>query len=447
VTRHLTGHTSGPRTLHPPDKSTSAPAPGVRRRELIIALLGGAVASACSSSSETPSNEPGEALDVSRFGANGDGREDETAAIQRALDDARSSGAVVTFVRGRVYRAMGLDSTGCRIDLNGATLRVPDSEVAHPIITAKGATAVSGGTLDGNAGGSFPRPDPDLSCGISIDSEDGWSGLVHLAGLTIVNTHGHGIRAATGNWITDSEATPASDLTIEDVAITGGSSGILLHRIRNPVVRDCTVKECSESGVRLFLTFGAHLSENTTTDCGQHGFTVLYSSRTMLEKNSAVGCALSGIAVGGGSADLAPGTHYRVVENVCTSNSDSGITCDPTVRGLSGHPIPVYGVVADNSCGDNGIHGIVLTCAAHMNVRSNDCTSNRNSGIALATAHTKVSRNTCEGNSRYGIAIYGNPSRPRYGWHEVINNHLAGNDVANINIESAVIPGVNVSGD
>ena len=270
---------------------------------------------------------------------------------------------------------------------------------------------------------------------------------MHLSALTIVNTHGHAIRVATGGWITDSEATPASDVTIKDVHITGGSSGIVLNRIRNPVVTGCIIKECLESGVRLLLTFGAQLSQNMTTDCGQHGFTVLYSSRTMLAKNSAAGCGLSGIALGGGSTDLTPGTHYRILGNVCTSNSDSGITCDPTVRGRSGDPIPVYGLVAGNSCVDNGIHGIALTCAAHMTVEENDCTNNRNSGIGLATAHTKITQNTCDGNSRYGIAIYGNQSRPRYGWHEVSGNHLAGNDAANIKIESPTIPGVEVSSD
>ena len=104
----------------------------------MIALLGGAVVTACSSASETPTNEAEKTLDVSRFGAHGDGTDDETAAIQNALDAARASGAVVTFSRGRIYRAMGLDSTGCRIDLNGATLKVPDSEMAQPIITRQG---------------------------------------------------------------------------------------------------------------------------------------------------------------------------------------------------------------------------------------------------------------------------------------------------------------------
>eukprot|EP00727_Mastigamoeba_balamuthi_P013767 m51a1_g9012 putative polygalacturonase at1g48100-like (462) ;mRNA; f:161327-162781 len=98
-------------------------------------------------------------FDVTRFGARGDGRTDDSKAIQKALDEAkRVGGGVVVIPAGRTFLFKGISVNGDHTELNiEGTLLIsndykhwPSSLKAAITIPAKSNVAITGrGTIDG----------------------------------------------------------------------------------------------------------------------------------------------------------------------------------------------------------------------------------------------------------------------------------------------------------
>lgn len=115
------------------------------RRHLLlgmgIAVLGGSAA--CSASSATPGSDVGRGrvLDVSSFGARGDGRSDDTDAVLRVFGAARE-GDTVRFAAGKVFvhsRVLKLETPGVRLT-GGGTLRATAEQASALQIEAPRVT-------------------------------------------------------------------------------------------------------------------------------------------------------------------------------------------------------------------------------------------------------------------------------------------------------------------
>lgn len=127
-------------------------------------LLGGAVASIClcgqtrAAAPERCAGQPRDplVLDVRKLGAKGDGRTDDTAAIQAALNKAAGSGATVLVPDGTylIDAARSLRITGeltLRMGAASILQAIPNEQTNYDVIQVNGASDVTivGGRLQG----------------------------------------------------------------------------------------------------------------------------------------------------------------------------------------------------------------------------------------------------------------------------------------------------------
>src|SRR5262245_42456201 len=107
----------------------------------------------------------GPVVSVSQFGAVGDGRTDDTAAIQSALNYIKVNGGTLNLEAGRTYMvSKALVITGAddfKIDGNGATIKMAagapiDSEHSILRVVTCDHFAVTELTLDGNRANRSP---------------------------------------------------------------------------------------------------------------------------------------------------------------------------------------------------------------------------------------------------------------------------------------------------
>lgn len=180
-----------------------------------LVAAGGALAACVKGSANT--GDSSTTLDVTRFGAVGDGRTDDTAAIQRALDSLASS-QTLQFPGGKVFchdDVLTVDTAGVRI-VGPGELRATNEERSAFKVQAAGVT---------------------------------------VDGLTL------GVATTTRRWSTPDQhklfVGPVSGVTVQDVRITGsaaaglfalGASGFRFARVQ--------VSDTRADGIHM--TFGAH---------------------------------------------------------------------------------------------------------------------------------------------------------------------------------------------
>jgi len=109
------------------------------------------------------------AVSVSRFGAAGDGKTDDTAAIQSALNYIKAHGGTLTFEAGKTYivseRLKIVGAEDFKIDGNRATIKMANDVPAKRgysilFIEASNHFAVTELTVDGNRENRSPEPRP-----------------------------------------------------------------------------------------------------------------------------------------------------------------------------------------------------------------------------------------------------------------------------------------------
>jgi len=110
---------------------------------------------------------------------------------------------------------------------------------------------------------------------------------------------------------------------------------------------------------------------------------------------------------------LAPGTTLE--DNNCSSNQDSGIYIRSSPKGYAGH------VIRNNTCLENGYHGINMWGSDHVTFEGNTCSRNGIYGMRIQKSDESVlTNNSCSWNGKYGIHIYDS----YYG--TFTNNHMLG---------------------
>jgi uncharacterized secreted repeat protein (TIGR03808 family) len=227
-------------------------------------------------------------LDAAHFGLRPGALDDQSARLQRAIDEAARTRVPLTLGPG-IYRAGGLViSAGVQIlGVRGATHIAFSSGASLMSSTGAEQVTLAGLTFDGGAQPTSAR------------------GLLHLtsaqqlriADCAIVNTNGNGIALENCTGAVETS-------TIEDA----GDNGLFCLDNRDLIVRGNTIRRCGNGGIRIWQSEkrqdGSLIADNTIEEIasrgggdGQNGNGInLFRAGGVLVRDNAIrACAFSAV--------------------------------------------------------------------------------------------------------------------------------------------------------
>jgi parallel beta-helix repeat protein len=319
---------------------------------------------------------------VRTFGALGDGRTDDTAAIHRARDAAGSSGAIQFPAGTYLVANLGLTARGQVWNLAPtATLKLKDSANSDLIVMSGPGARLVGGRLDGNRAAQGSSG----TCVVMVGGGD------VIQGTEILNCRGWGIYVygADGTKILGSQIHDTTDAAIyvengaDDTTIDGnvvrrttgaGAGGIVVHGMQNT----------AGVGSRTRIT------NNRVEGVAQISIES-WSPSSLIQGNTTIGGTM-GISVG-----AADGT--RVLGNVVSGARDYGIEIGATAG------VTVSGNTVSSVAGDAGI--IIDDAARNNTITANQLRSVvRGIQVSLGSAANTITGNSFEAWSLYGIEAH-----------------------------------------
>ena len=273
-------------------------------------------------------------VDAFHLGVRTNSADDQTEALQRAID--RTAGARLPLILPPgVYRARGLVlPTGTRlIGVPGATRIVATDDA--PLIVARGADHIllSGITFDG-AGKKLPegagliqlaagrnvaiRDCEVLGAGIVLEAIEGEVATTTITGAPVAAIHSlnarglvitrNTIRNAGNNGIqvwrsqAGDDGTQVLDNRIEDTAAQAGGSGqngnaINVFRAHNVTVRGNRIRNAAFSAVRGNAASNIQITNNTCTGLGEVAIYAEFGFEGAVIANNTINGAAIGVAV------------------------------------------------------------------------------------------------------------------------------------------------------
>jgi parallel beta-helix repeat protein len=393
------------------------------------ALAAAVICLACADS-HGPGAATGPTLSVRDFGAVGDGRSLDTAAIQAAVDALPSGGGTLSFPPGtyRIESDRGVKlKDNVRLDLGDAVLvgaNVDRARCRLLEIQGRKNVVISGGTLVGSRSGS-----PDWGVGIlASDADDLLIENVTLRDFYfdgILLTGNRGCRRvvvrgilAENNRRTGLAVPTASDVTVEASTFRGthGQSpeaGANFEPNPEGEVRQVRLRNCTftgNAGVGLYVHQGkgvavadVSVESSVVADNGLGIVMVDVQTVSMVDNHVSGhrGPAKSGIVVGNASGATVTGNQLEGNSRGILSGGNTGAEIrGNTVVGTG--PVPVPGETAD---------GIV--CAGSATASEGACVVSGNtvrrcggSGIvAQSVSRVRVADNTVEDVGQRGLLL------------------------------------------
>jgi uncharacterized secreted repeat protein (TIGR03808 family) len=327
--------------------------------------------------------------DAARFGLNPDDPGDQTAALQRAVDETQVTGTPLFLPPGR-YMTTGIRlGSGARLTgVPGATRLV--SMGGGPLVSATGARSVAleGIALDGMARDlsgarglvALEGVDEIDICDCRI--ENSWSnGLAltgcggRVVGTTIAGAYGGGLfsldgRALeiSGNRVIDcadngimvwqSAKQPDGARIVDNYVAridnrSGGNgpfgNGIQVFRGGGVTISGNRVTDCTYSAIRVNSGTDVIVSQNNCTRLGEVAIFVEFGFDGAIVANNLVDTATTGISV----TNLDQGGHLAVVSGNLVRNMSIGEFAEPRGNGIF--------VAADTSLTGNVVENVEST--------------------------------------------------------------------------------------
>jgi parallel beta-helix repeat protein len=352
-----------------------------------------------------------------RFGAKGDGRTDDTAAIQEAVKAVAGTGGTLTIPPGtylinpvanlRAGIRLGSDMT---LDLEpGAVLQaLPTSVSDYSILLASGVRNVTirGGTLIGNRNNNT----------ITDPYEAGFG--VELANCQHVVVEGTQLKDfwADGCYVTNH----AKDITLCNIVATGNRrNGLSVVSVDGMVVRGCTFSHstgsiedgafANGSGIDLEPNLGETVANVQITGClvssnPSVGIAVgpavvhrgkAFTPNILIEANTVIG---NGFQSGASGIEISNTEGHRILNNILKDNVGIGIL----LRSGANNNLVSGNRVTGTRAGSRprGSGGIVLEETGGNTVSGNSVTNSEGYGIrdAAPTGTNVIRSNQVEGN-------------------------------------------------
>jgi hypothetical protein len=373
-------------------------------------------------------------VNVQLYGARGDGRSDDTAAIGRAIDAAGDGGAVY-FPPGTylVSATLRPKSDQFFYSLGAATLKAKPGVPGFTMFAvAAGPAEFERLTLDlAKDETTTPSGNPNYCSAIDVAADASGRASVRIVGCGLRNAYGRGVNF-TGS------ADGGGDAIVRDTVVEScGAHGISLSNCSYGVVESsrCTG---NLNGVWIGFSQNVVVRAVSALDNNTHGIIFTYSQNVHVDscqahrngaaKDTGIGW---GICAGGIFVDPPPPVNceFTITNNQCVGNKSGGITLDPTLRQAPDTIQDERARVSGNICsGAKDTHGINVTHSKNVVVSDNICHDNPLTGVQVSSSsHVIVQGNVCYNNNA-GVSLSANATVVDPGYHVIGINHLHDND-------------------
>lgn len=388
-----------------------------------------------------PTPASGRRLSVLAFGARGDGRSDDRAAIQAAIDAVAGSGGGTVLLPAGTYRVTRAGRSAVAISLRsgvflegegrGTVVRLATGSGGHVVnVQRERDCGIRNLTIDGNRSGQS-------STGHGIRS-GGVRGF-RLESLSVVNAYHYGIGL---------EGDTNSDVLINDVVIDNcGGDGIdiknrnnanALVTITNVTIARWGVRTGSETQAAIDCRGQVRLENIRIRDPGADDSVGIRMRQGELRDRNGIGA--HGSSVNGFEIRMAGGRRQIGIAVVARRVSLAGGTVSGGFRGmvLQGSDCNVSRV-AFSGCSDAGVlidsgtdrfsgdRAVLSSCSI------TDCAGN---GIEVEADDVQIVECSSQGNGRNGLLIKGTASGTRVVRGDFSRNR--GSPILNLATNSAI---------
>jgi parallel beta-helix repeat protein len=416
-------------------------------RQALLAALACLSCGGSSSSEQGPAANTGAVLSVQDYGARGDGRTFDTAALQAAAD-ALPRGGTLRFPPGtyRIESDRGLKlKDDVHLDLGEAVLtgdNVDGARCRLIDVARRRNVTISGGTLVGSRSGS-----PQWGVGIFADDAENlvienvtvrdfyFDGILLTGNTGTRNVTVRGV-VAENNRRTGLAAPAARDVTVESSTFRGTrgqqpEAGINFEpndggEVRGVHVRSCTVT--GNAGVGVYVQKGKGKAEDASVE-------------SSVVADNGLGIVVVGVQGVSVTGNTVSGHHGRNKSGIVVGDTSSATIADNRLEGnsrgiLSGGATGV--VIRDNTVVGTGpgpgVAADGIVCLGSSAVARDACTVTGNtvrrcagSGIvAQLVAGVQVANNTVEDVGERGVLL-----------HSTSDSEVSGNSVSGAGGESA----------
>lgn len=401
----------------------------IARRSLLLTITSLAVLA--SDDRRLASERTRPALRPESFGAVGLDSRDDTDALSRCLEEARSQKRPVLLTPGATYVIRGVDISGVHMKAELATIQFVGRN--RSLFTAQRPFSITGGVILGPGSSRNSGPQSAISMKCSTSHSDTEWGSTNVTNVTISAFPGAAIIAESHASLTGS---PHAQITLDAVTIKDCHHAVVFDGLQDTKISNSFFSNIKSHAISIKSGSRHHVRQVRVTHAGGHGIVVQYAGRVSIERSITTHCGESGITFGGGNPALSSVHDFTISNCHSAANRQSGITVDPTIAGAPGRTVPVNGTIKNNVVRLNGVHGIVLTGARDISLVNNRSVSNKKAGIALSAANIRVTGNQIDRNGTYGLALFGNRSHPNYGNHIIGTNRISHSGLAQIYVES-----------
>jgi len=195
-----------------------------------------------------------------------------------------------------------------------------------------------------------------------------------------------------------------------DITLPSGAGQVILANCSGIAVDDQNCSDCS-TGMWVVRSSGVIVT-NSNFSGNENGIVLLSSENCSIVNNSCSWNKECGIF-------LMSSHNSTISGNRCLDNGGTDFSF--RASGINLDSFCHYNTITSNNCSYNRNQGIALFGSDHNSLLNNTCASNDDGGIRLsASSYNFIENNSCS-DSWYGISLYGSTS------NELVNNSCTGN--------------------